>query len=279
MENREKFWVWGYILDTVPGKAPFVDGNTSCSLETAVKYMGCEGAFWMDGLHSLDALCEERMERIKHIPNIIAGLTHVESNGPGLGGWKILYREAAEKISELSLKYPQIKGAVIDDFREMTGPSKDITPEEVHEINLALKSRNPALKLFVVQYYSSQNPVTDLVPYEKDIDGISIWDWVSTDYFWEALFPTEIFRLKNRFPDKEIIQGLFIHDFGGKGQALPMDQLKLQCECISRKLESGRLDGWCALQSGYFCSYDHREQVEYLRNFWNWFYQTRTVLK
>lgn len=90
MKNHEKFWVWGYILDQVPGKAMFVNEPTRCSLETGVHYMGCEGAFWMNALHDLDALCDEQLQRLQGIPNVICGLTHIETNGPGLGGWCLL---------------------------------------------------------------------------------------------------------------------------------------------------------------------------------------------
>ena len=278
MKNREKFWVWGYVLDKVPGRAPFVSESTRCSLETGVQYMGCEGAFWMNGLHDIDALGDEQLARLKGIPNLICGLTHVETLGPGKGGWKLLYKESAERISELSLKYPAIKGALIDDFRSETGPSRSITPEYLHEVNLALKSKNPALKLYLVQYHVTQNPVTELLPYKDDFDGISIWNWIPTEYFWKALYEFDILRFRDAYPDKQIIQGQFIHDFGGKSGPMPMEHVEMQCECITQQLDAGMIDGWCVLQSGFFSHRNHRKQVEYVRNYWNWLYETRTVL-
>ena len=55
-------------------------------------------------------------------------------------------------------------------------------------------------------------------------------------------------------------------------------EMELQCNKIAKELDRNHIDGWCALQSGYFCRLDHREQVEYLKNFWNWFRDTRTIL-
>ncbi|NMA19549.1 MAG: hypothetical protein GX927_03125 [Lentisphaerae bacterium] len=277
MKKDERFCVWGYILDKVPGKAMFVNGLTQCSLETAVDYLGCGCAFWMNPLHDLDALNENQLNRLDGIPSIICGLTHIETNGPGLGGWELFYKEAAARVSELSLKYPAIKGALIDDFRSETGPSRDITPAELHEINAALKSKNPALKLYIVQYYTLQNPA-DLLPYRDDFDGISVWNWVPTDYFWDALYADELRRLREMFPDKVLNQGQFMHDFGGGNRPMPMKYLRLQCSKILSQLEAGTLDGWCVIQSGYFCREYHRRQAEYLRNFWNWIRQTRTIL-
>lgn len=275
---HEKFWVWGYVPDTIPGNAMFVNEPTRCSLETGVRYMGCGGAFWMNGLHDLNALGDEQIARLKGIPNLICGLTHIETNGPGKGGWKLFYKEAAERVSELSLKYPAVKGALIDDFRSENGPSRDMTPEQLHEINLALKSKNPSLKLYVVQYHTLQNPLIELQPYKNDFDGISIWNWFPTEYFWKALYEFDIRRLRQAYPDKEIIQGQFIHDFGGKSGPMPMEQVEMQCEYITEQLDIGRIDGWCVLQSGFFSQRNHRKQVEYLRQYWNWIYETRTVL-
>jgi len=277
MKRDERFCLWGYILDKVPGNAMFVDGLTHCSLETAADYLGCGCAFWMNPLHDLDALNEKQLSRLDGIPSVICGLTHIETNGPGLGGWKLFYKESAARVSELSLKHPSIKGALIDDFRSETGPSRNMTPAELHEINLALKSKNPALKLYIVQYHTMQK-TQDLLPYRDDFDGISVWNWVSTDYFWNALYADEVRHLREMFPDKDLNQGQFMHDFGGGNRPMPMDQLELQCSKILSQFDAGTLNGWCLIQSGYFCRQDHRCQVEYLRNFWDWIRKTRTIL-
>ncbi len=55
MSNSDgnRFWLWGYVLDTVPGTAMFVDHTTSCSLETGAEYLGCDNILWMNSLHTL----------------------------------------------------------------------------------------------------------------------------------------------------------------------------------------------------------------------------------
>ena len=82
----------------------------------------------------------------------------------------------------------------------------------------------------------------------------------------------------DKVPGKEIIQGQFIHAYGEGGIPQPMDQLKNQCSKFACALDRKTIDGWCALQSGWFSFESHREQVEYLRNFWDWYLKTRTVL-
>ena len=277
MKQDKRFWTWGYTLDRIPGPSYFVDGSTSCSLETAARYLGCGNVCWMNPMHSLDFLNEKNCERLQEFDSVLCGLTHVEHDYPGSGKWELFYKEAAAKIAELSLKYPNLKGAVLDDFRSPAGPSENMSDEELHVINCAMKDINPELKLYLVHYHTRQD-FSKLESCRADFDGLSIWSWHSTDYFWNALFDEQMLVLRREFADKEIMQGLFIHAYGDGGGPLPMDQLQLQCNKIAAEMDKGNIDSWCALQSGYFCRLNHREQVEYLKNFWNWYRDTRTVL-
>ena len=275
--SNNKFWVWGYVLDSVPGKAFFVDKSTSCSLETGAKYLQADNVFWLNGLHTLDAFSESQCERLRDIPSVIGGLTHIEANGPGKGNWQIYYVEAAEKLARLSLKYPNIKGAVIDDFRSPVGPSKNMSDEDLHRVSATMKNINPDLKLYLVRYFTTQDHKS-LVSCADDFDGLSIWLWNSSDYFWNALYHEDIRQIRELLPGKEIIQGQFLHAYGEGGIPQPMKQLKNQCSKISYALDRKTIDGWCALQSGWFCFESHRKQVEYLRKYWDWYLNTRTVL-
>ena len=41
---------------------------------------------------------------------------------------------------------------------------------------------------------------------KDDFDGISVWNWVPTEYFWRALYADEIRHLREAFPGKEILR-------------------------------------------------------------------------
>ncbi len=273
-----RFWVWGYTLDRVPGRVPFVNQSTRCSLETAAAYLGCGSAFWMNGAHDLDAFADEdALRRLAHLPQVVCALTHIEENGPGKGGWKRRYVEAAAKIGELSRKHPNIVGAIIDDFLHETGPSRDMPPAELHEVNAALKAANPNLKLYVVHYYGSQTPDL-LAPFAADLDVIVAWAWHSTDYFWKTLYDDDLRHLRERLPACQIIQGMFVNAYGDGdfNTPQPMDQLELQCQRIAGKLDAGLVEGWCALQNGHLCFESHRRQAIFLKEYWEWYRGTRT---
>ena len=279
MDMREsRFWLWGYTLDTVPGTAFFVPGETRCSLETAARYLGCDGVFWMNGLHDLEALDDRRLELLKEFPSVVCGLTHIETNGPGKGGWKMLYKEAAARVAALAKRHPNVKGAIIDDFLHPEGPSRDMTPAELHEVNAILKADNPALQLYVVYYHTTQSPA-QLLPFRDDFDGLTTWAWNSMTDFWNSLYGKELRELRQLYPNKRLIQGLFLNAYGdlGDNAPQPMDQLELQCERISPMLDEGVVDGWCALQSGHLGRESHRRQVQFLKDYWEWYRGTRTV--
>ena len=49
---KDRIWSWGYVLNFVPGAAPFTFGKSRCSLETQAKYLGAERCFYMNSMFS-----------------------------------------------------------------------------------------------------------------------------------------------------------------------------------------------------------------------------------
>ena len=66
----------------------------------------------------------------------------------------------AARLSAFSKKYPNIVGAMIDDFYPL---QEKLTVDQVKALSTALKSQNPAMKLYVVRYTHSKDE--ELVPY------------------------------------------------------------------------------------------------------------------
>lgn len=263
MKNNQ-IWVWGYVLENVPGPMKFVDGLTECSLETAADYLGADNVIYMDSCTDSRNLDDRLFKYVSKYKQVICGLDHEG------------YVDCARKVSEFSLAHPNVIGALIDDFREVTGPSRNMTPDQLLEVRNALKSVNPDLKLYIV-WYHMRLELEDLLEFRDGFDGISLWCWNSTDHFWKALYSErDLARLNFLMPEKEILQGQFLHAFGDGNVAQPMDQLKLQCSRIGEQLRCGAIEGWVILQNGYFCRESHHEQVQYLKNYLDWFVHTRT---
>ena len=49
---KDRIWCWGYMLNRVPGSAPFTFEKTRCSLETQAEYLGAERCFYMNSMFS-----------------------------------------------------------------------------------------------------------------------------------------------------------------------------------------------------------------------------------
>lgn len=270
MTANNGLWVWGYTLQKSPGRIPFVNRQTHCSLETAANYIGADNVVSMDSNFDIDALNPTNLSRLSKFKKVICCLTHIEDKD----GWHLLYKEAARRISELSLQFPNITGAIIDDFRDPPGPSGKMSVQELKEVYDALKSVNPDLKLYLVRYHVRQE-YEELLPFKDYFDGINVWCWNTTDHFWKMLYKFDLRKLHQILPGKEVLQGQFIHDFdAGDWVPMPMEQLRLQCDKISRAMSERQINGWVILQNGFFDAYDHREQVMFLKNYLDWFYGT-----
>jgi len=131
--------------------------------------------------------------------------------------------QAAHRFSELSKIYPQISGAIIDDFFGKGDYPANITLEDVIKIKDALIGRKldsngnvehnsiattPNLKLYIVLYADHENEIDvhDNV-IKKVIDGINLWirnqasNYSKLDLYLE--------KAHKNFPNKNIVLGIF----------------------------------------------------------------------
>jgi len=131
----------------------------------------------------------------------------------------------AEQLSLLSLRHPNIVGAVIDDFD--TG-GEVFTPEKLATIRKALRLHNPKLLLHVVTYTQiDHSRFKPLVPF---LDVVTVWVWFLDCH---ERIEADFKRAKSDFPGKPVYMGVFLHDYGTKDDAMPLD-------ILSRQLDKGR---------------------------------------
>lgn len=269
----DQTWTWGYVIEgKLPGKVPFIsasggtpfDGVSSCSLETGARYLGTPNVVFMNSNHNMNTLTPEYLYRLSSCNQIICALQHGK------------YKETAERVSRLSKENKKIIGGLIDDFREKTGPSKAITPEETKAIYEALKSANPELKLYLVRYtWQDQNEMVPFLPY---FDVINLWVWVPDEKVWQETIGPEIDKIA-ALTKKPIVLGLFLHDYGKNGKAMPMNFLEMQCRTAVELLRAGKITGIIFLQNGWFDHETHRPQVQWVKQYLDWLSGTQTVRK
>ena len=155
--------------------------------------------------------------------------------------------------------------------------SPEVLAEHLKAVSEALKKENPGLKLYVVRYtWQDQN---ELLPYLEHFDVINLWVWVSTEHYWRAEYAPELGRIK-KLTGKPVIQGLFLHNYGetwnNGDKPVALDLVQLQCEKIFSRIRDSSLEGCIVLQNGWFDRNDHREQLQWMKDYLEWFYGTTT---
>lgn len=266
-------WTWGYVITgELPGKVPFIsdlgtppfDGTSSCSLETGARYLGTPNVVFMNSNHNRNTLTPEYLDRLAPCKQVICGLQHGK------------YQDTAKTVSALSKKYKNIVGGLIDDFMDFHGPSKSITVAETKAIYEALKSENPALRLYVVRY--TWQDQKDLLPYLPYLDVINLWVWKAEPEPWQTTLEPEIDHIR-KITGKPILLGLFMHDYGKSGKAVPMNILEMQFRKATDFVRCGKTEGFIVLQNGWFDHETHRPQVQWIRQYLHWLSETQTVRK
>ncbi len=190
---RDGVWTWGYVIPgKIPAAVPFVfPGESSCSLETAATYLGKPNVVLMNSQWSTPG----HLERLTHCKRVLCAIS---------------VRDPAEaaRLSAFSKRHANIVGAMIDDFYPV---QEKLTVEQVKALSTALKSENPAMKLYVVRYTHSKDE--ELLPYLPYIDVINLWVWKGNKEEWLAKMDDRIAKLA-ALTHKPIVLGLYLHDYG-----------------------------------------------------------------
>jgi len=219
--SRENTWIWG-------GPTPYWGGSDEpdCAMKGA-EYFDLENVVYMYGPTDENAI------RIhKNAKKLICQLSSI-SRSPGVVCGTD--EENAELISKLSLKYPNIKGGMIDDLIGNFG--RNISLKEVKKISEALKKHNPDLKLYSVVYVGEMDsPFLKLV--EPYVDAINLW--VGYKYQLPNLdLAIEKFRLA--FPGKPIMLGIFIYDYFAAANPNGKKFLEIQLKRARKYLADGKI--------------------------------------
>ncbi|MBQ7179599.1 MAG: hypothetical protein IJS08_19425 [Victivallales bacterium] len=283
---KDRIWSWGYVLNNVPGPAPFTFGKSRCSLETQAAYLGAERCFYMNSMFSTaylekhfkswdpevvsncveNALSEQHFQRLGKMKQIFCTLEHEN------------YLDSAIRIAKASLIHKNICGIHLDDYSAANGGSI------IREIKESIMEINPALKIAAVTYYNWDwdKHYASGVPY---IDIFSRWCWVPSFDYWQ-FHEDDIKKLRDLAGDgKKIFQGIYIHDFGSSGRpvteclnCVPIDVFKKSVETICEHTCNGILDGIILPQAAYFSFLSHKEHVSFLKEYVDWADDTMTEL-
>ncbi|MGQ9554726.1 MAG: hypothetical protein ACUVWR_11495 [Anaerolineae bacterium] len=214
-------------------------------------------------LHPNSDLAMQKMSGLEEVICDIAKWGH-EETGPGSfkcyvdSKFSTVVGEAS-KVSQLSLKYPNITGAIHDDMLGLI-KREGYTPEQYVQVKEALHSANPKLKLWAVVYTHELDAANwaGFLPY---IDIVSLWVW---RYFDLPKMEESIKLCREIFPDRPLNLGCYLRDYVS-GRGVPMEWIRYQWELIPEYLDSGLIDGFSIL--GNVTIDAHTEQAAWIREF------------
>jgi len=222
---EEKLWMWG---------GPTPEWGGSLQPDTLVKT-----AKWYNipnGIYVYGATSEEMIALHEPLKKLLCMVT-TTCRAPGQQPESDA--ECAEKLSRLSLKYPNITGGMMDD---MTSGKKNIPPEKIEQVatvSAALKKHNPALKLYGTVYHNEleTKDFSVLLPH---LDGIALWFWCQ-----EMLLDLERYAelACRQFPGKDILLGVFLHDYGTADAGTLPELLIHQLKGAQALLAAGKIGG------------------------------------
>ena len=271
---RDGAWTWGYVIPgKLPGHVPFVfpDGS-SCSLETAAEYLGTPNVVLMNAKWAEPG----HLERLTSCRRVLCAIQVDDAAG-------------AAKLSAMSKKYRNIVGAMIDDFYPVEAKEGILPVEVLKATYTALKSENPALKLYVVRYTTNRDDV--LIPYLPYFDVVNLWSGSGTR---EGMWPNMEERVEKaaQVTGKPIVLGLYLHNYQAPRpdnwktmapwtwtKVMPMDMLQDQQLKTTDLLRKGKIEGFILLQNGWLDYETHRPQMQWTKDYLDWLFQTQTIRK
>jgi len=143
----------------------------------------------------------------------------------------------SERLSELSLKYPNIVGAMCDDVTALF--EKTVLPEGFEANYKALKKHNDKLRMYGVVYVHELG-VKNFSYIQDYIDVVNLWFW-NKDEILE--YDEKLALCRENFPGKPIIQGIFLHEYGRSDLGTPPELLCYELDRAREYIKKGVIEG------------------------------------
>ncbi len=221
--DRGNLWLWG-------GPTPYWGGSMADdTLITAAEAYDIHNGVYVYGPTN-----DKMMQLHSSFDNLLCQVnSNCRTPGAQEGSSNM---ENAERLSELSLKYPNIRGAMLDDVS--TG-FKTVLPDDFAAVNQALKKHNDALKMYGVIYAHELNSrnFSFVAPY---LDVVNLWFWCKEEIL---SYDETIAKCLEVFPGKPILQGIFLHDYGTSDAGAPPELLIYQLDRTREHIAQGHIKG------------------------------------
>lgn len=191
--RREDVFVWG-------GPTPLWGGSMKPDAAVrGMEFFGAENVVYVYG-----ALNEETLDLHRNCKKLICQVTRTARSCEQLES----DAESAERLSLLSLKYPNIIGGIADDLVIYLG--RNYSVKDIHVIRESLKKHNDKLDLYGV-VYARELDHENIPRVAACLDAVNLWLDRKSDI---TEFDLIIEKCRVKFPGKKIMLGVFMQDIG-----------------------------------------------------------------
>jgi hypothetical protein len=230
---RDLMWVWG--LAGVGTDGPHTSATfAQASPAERSRLINVPSIIMAgNGLPRNDEDAVEWTSEVAHAPRLIWEIaTDREEGGP-----PFVYDVTVARVRRLAAAHPQIEGVLLDDMSSL-GIDHGFKPAHIRSVRELLADTHEQVKVWGVVYTMNLDREA-IADYIRELDVISLWVWHAKDI---PQIADTVALLRNRFPDKPIVLGLYLYDYGG-GQRMPLELLEQQCATALRLAHAGDIEG------------------------------------
>ena len=256
---KDKFWLWGQDA----GSHHAASGNKSWKLPGTNRMGPAEGAAYL-GINNMCrvVMCGTPVPRFDAESAKLGGMKQVVWSAIGDSG-SVRNNDNQSDLEEVlrqAEKYPNITGAILDDFFTGNASRARHLPESIIKMRAQLHnfSKRP-LDLWVVWYKRGLDFEID--DYLKIFDVITYWNMRASAEFSEL--DDDIAKVIRRTPGKRRLAGCYMWNYG-EGKPLTIPEIQAQCEKYHSWIKKGYIEG--IIFCSNCCADLGLEAVEWTRN-------------
>ena len=233
---RDLMWVWGNV--PMPDNSePSLGNYAQCSPIQRAQLLAVPNVIMAGNGLPLD---EPEARQLYQDVGTARTLVWEFSPDGGAHHRDFVYDKRLALLQKLIADYPRppVVGVLLDDMSSLS-VAAGLKPDHVARLRRSLPA---GVKLWGVVYTMTLGleGIDDII---KEFDVINLWVWHAADVVHLEEYIGECER---RFPDKPIVLGLYLHDYGGN-RPMPHDLHYLQAKTAVTLAHAQRIEGMILL--------------------------------
>lgn len=226
---RDHLWLWGHHPGTHDGFY-HLPGPSRMTPAEAAYYLGVPNMF-MIAIGNVPAPpFDQYMISFRPLRQVVWSIVGDSSST----------RTDIDAVIPLAAKFPNLTGAIMDDFfhaADAEGNVSRVSVDELAQFRAQLQAAARPLDLYVVVY--AHDLALPIQHHLAQCDVITYWTWTADEL---GALEVNFARLEEMAPAQRKILGCYLWDYGAE-KPMPVDGMRRQCELGLRWLREGRIEG------------------------------------